>query len=107
MLLSSKANFTIGPKPIQKPHIPIYLAGFVSNTFMRIAKYADGWLPSMSGPLDFIENSVKSLKGQAIKENRSPEHIKTVIMTFPQISQREVMVVAGLDNSNNNLKGFL
>jgi probable F420-dependent oxidoreductase len=79
----------IGPKPIQKPHIPIYLAGFVLNTFMRIAKYADGWLPSMSGPLDFIENSVKSLKGQAIKENRSPDQIKTVIMTFPQISQEK------------------
>jgi probable F420-dependent oxidoreductase len=79
----------IGPKPIQKPHIPIYLAGFVPNTFMRIAKYADGWLPSMGGPLDFIENNMKSLKGQAIKENGSPEQIKTVIMTFPQISQEE------------------
>src|ERR687885_1001830 len=66
----------IGPKPIQKPHIPIYLAGFVPNTFMRIAKYADGWLPSMSGPLDFIENSIKPLKAQAIKENRSPDQIK-------------------------------
>src|SRR5919197_2895869 len=79
----------IGPKPIQKPHIPIYLAGFVLNTFMRIAKYADGWLPSMSGPLDFIENSIKSLKAQAIKENRNPDQIKTVIMTFPQISQEK------------------
>ena len=49
----------IGPKPIQKPHIPIYLAGFVPNTFMRIAKYADGWLPSMGGPLDFIEKNMK------------------------------------------------
>ena len=79
----------IGPKPIQKPHIPIYLAGFVFNTFMRIAKYADSWLPSMSGPLDFIENSIKSLKAQAIKENRSPDQIKTVIMTFPQVSQEK------------------
>jgi probable F420-dependent oxidoreductase len=79
----------IGPKPIQKPHIPIYLAGFVPNTFMRIAKYADGWLPSMSGPLDFIENSIKSLKAQAIKENRSSEQIKTVVMTFPQILQEK------------------
>jgi probable F420-dependent oxidoreductase len=79
----------IGPKPIQKPHIPIYLAGFVPNTFMRIAKYADGWLPSISGPIDFIENSIKSLKAQAIKENGSPEQIKTVIMTFPQVSQEE------------------
>jgi probable F420-dependent oxidoreductase len=79
----------IGPKPVQKPHIPIYLAGFVPKTFTRIAKYADGWLPSMSGPLDFIENSIKSLKRQAINENRSPEQIKTVIMTYPQVSQEK------------------
>ena len=36
----------IGPKPIQKPRIPIYLGGFTPNTFSRIAKYADGWSPS-------------------------------------------------------------
>ena len=28
----------IGPKPIQKPRIPIYLGGFSSNTFSRVAK---------------------------------------------------------------------
>lgn len=37
----------IGPKPIQKPRIPIYLGGFSSNTYSRIAKYADGWLPAV------------------------------------------------------------
>ena len=36
----------IGPKPIQRPRIPIYLAGFSPNTFSRVVKYADGWLPS-------------------------------------------------------------
>jgi probable F420-dependent oxidoreductase len=77
----------IGPKPIQKPHMPIYLGGFVPATFRRIAKYADGWLPSMGGPLDFIENGIKSLKAQAIKENRNPDQIKTVILTFPQVSE--------------------
>jgi probable F420-dependent oxidoreductase len=29
----------IGPKPIQKPHIPIYLGGFNPNTFARIVNY--------------------------------------------------------------------
>ena len=77
----------IGPKPIQKPHIPIYLGGFVPKTFTRIIKYADGWLPSISGPLELVENSIKSLKAQAIKENRSPDQIKTVTLTFPQVSE--------------------
>ena len=29
----------IGPKPIQKPNIPIYLGGFSPNTFARIVDY--------------------------------------------------------------------
>ena len=77
----------IGPKPVQKPHIPIYLGGYVPNTFARIAKHADGWLASLGGPLDFLDNSIKSLKNQASKENRSPNEIKILTLTFPQVSQ--------------------
>jgi probable F420-dependent oxidoreductase len=77
----------IGPKPVQKPHIPIYLGGYVPNTFSRIAKHADGWLASLGGPLDFLDNSVKSLKNQASKENRSLNEIKVLTLTFPQVSQ--------------------
>jgi hypothetical protein len=33
----------IGPKPIQKPHIPIYMGGFSPNTYSRIVNFdADG-----------------------------------------------------------------
>jgi alkanesulfonate monooxygenase SsuD/methylene tetrahydromethanopterin reductase-like flavin-dependent oxidoreductase (luciferase family) len=74
----------IGPKPIQKPHIPIYLGGG-PKTFTRITKYADGWLPSTHGPLEFRENSIKSLKAQAIKENRNPNQIKTGTLAFSQV----------------------
>ena len=77
----------IGPKPVQKPHIPIYLGGYVPNTFARIAKHADGWLASLGGSLDFLDNSIKSLKNQASKENRSPNEIKILTLTFPQVSQ--------------------
>ena len=34
----------IGPKPIQKPHPPIYIGGFSPNTYSRIVNYdANGW----------------------------------------------------------------
>ena len=46
----------IVPKPFQKPHIPIYLGGFSSNTFSRIVKQdLNGWL-GVSGPLAQVEN---------------------------------------------------
>jgi probable F420-dependent oxidoreductase len=43
----------IEPKPIQKPHIPIYLGGFSPNVFARIVNYdANGWLGVIGGPLN-------------------------------------------------------
>ncbi|MGN6614244.1 MAG: LLM class flavin-dependent oxidoreductase [Candidatus Nitrosocosmicus sp.] len=80
----------IGPKPIQKTHIPIYLGGSVSNTFTRIAKYADGWLAAVDGPLDYLDNSIKSLREETLKENKSSSQAKIVTLTFPQIYERKI-----------------
>ena len=44
------------PKPIQKPHIPVYLGGFSPNTFSRIVKYdINGWLGVVGGPLEYLK----------------------------------------------------
>jgi probable F420-dependent oxidoreductase len=64
----------IGPKPIQKPRIPIYLGGFSPNTFSRIAKYADGWLPAARGSLEYLADGIKTLKMQGKKQNRDLEN---------------------------------
>jgi alkanesulfonate monooxygenase SsuD/methylene tetrahydromethanopterin reductase-like flavin-dependent oxidoreductase (luciferase family) len=42
----------VGPKPIQKPHIPIYLGGYSQSTFVRIANYANGWICVIRDSLD-------------------------------------------------------
>ena len=79
----------IGPKPIQKPHIPIYLGGFSPNTYSRIAKYANGWLGVAGGPLEHLANSIKMLRDQAIKTNtsRNPDELEIAILVFPQIDE--------------------
>src|SRR5207249_3699485 len=79
----------IGPKPIQKPRIPIYLGGFSPNTLSRIAKYADGWLPAAAGSLEYVANGIITLKEQGKKENRD---LEIITLTFPEVisdSQRE------------------
>jgi probable F420-dependent oxidoreductase len=35
----------IGPKPVQKPHPPIYMAAFTAATMRRTALHANGWNP--------------------------------------------------------------
>jgi probable F420-dependent oxidoreductase len=39
------AKSFIGPKPVQKPHPPIYMAAFTPSAMKRVAAVADAWLP--------------------------------------------------------------
>jgi probable F420-dependent oxidoreductase len=65
----------IEPKPTQKPHIPIYLGGFSSNTFSRIVKYdLNGWLGVVGGPLEDIENCINTIKENTTKSNNNPNN---------------------------------
>jgi len=34
------------PKPVQRPHPPIYVGGSSERTFARVAEYGSAWLPS-------------------------------------------------------------
>src|SRR5215467_1331439 len=76
----------IGPKPIQKPHIPIYLGGFGPNTYSRIVNSeANGWLGLIVGSLEYVENTIKTIKDIANKANKNPNNFKVILLTYPNI----------------------
>jgi alkanesulfonate monooxygenase SsuD/methylene tetrahydromethanopterin reductase-like flavin-dependent oxidoreductase (luciferase family) len=76
----------IGPKPIQKPHIPIYLGGFSPNTYSRIVNYdTNGWLGVVGGPLEYLENTIKAIKDIASKANKDPNIFNVILLTYPNI----------------------
>jgi probable F420-dependent oxidoreductase len=78
----------INPKPIQKPHIPIYLGGFSPNTFSRIVKYdLNGWLGVVGGPLEYTESSIKAIKEQASQANKKPDNFRIIMMTYPNVKE--------------------
>jgi probable F420-dependent oxidoreductase len=77
----------IGPKPIQKPHIPIYLGGFSSNTFSRIVNYdTNGWLAVVGGPLEYLGNTVKNIKDVANKANKDPNNFKVILLAHLSVA---------------------
>ena len=76
----------IGPKPIQKPHIPIYLGGFSPHIFTRIVKYdTNGWLGGIGGPLEHLENPMKMIKENANRANKDPKNFQVILLTYPNI----------------------
>jgi probable F420-dependent oxidoreductase len=71
----------IGPKPIQKPHPPVYLGGFSPNTFSRIVNYdTNGWLAVNAGPLEYLDNTTKMIKDIANKANKDPYNFKVILI---------------------------
>lgn len=83
----------IGPKPIQKPHIPIYLGGFSPNTFSRIVKYdTNGWLGVLFGPLDQLESTANTIKQIASKANKDPNSFEIILLTYPNILDSKNLV---------------
>jgi probable F420-dependent oxidoreductase len=76
----------IGPKPIQKPHIPIYLGGFSPNTYSRIVNYdTNGWLGLIGGSLEYLESVIKTIKDIANKANKDPNNFEVILLTHPNI----------------------
>ncbi len=76
----------IGPKPVQKPHPPIYLGGFSPKTFSRVVKYANGWIGVVAGPLEYLEKSVKMLRDEARTAGRDPDEFKILVLTSPVLT---------------------
>ena len=76
----------IGPKPFQKPHIPIYLGGFSSNTFSRIVKQdLRGWLGVIHGPLAQLQDSRNAIKRYSDEMNKDSKNFRTIVLAYPNV----------------------
>lgn len=69
------AKSYIGPKPVQKPHIPVYLAAFSPAAMKRVARYADGWHP-VAVPVAGMQGMWAGIKDMAKAEGRDPAKLK-------------------------------
>lgn len=58
------------PKPVQKPHPPIWLGGNNERNMMRALKWANGWHPSSLEPFD-LQGSVQKAKGLLATANNA------------------------------------
>jgi len=50
------SGVTLQPKPVQKPHPPIWISGRSDAAIRRAARFGDGWLPYMYTPEKLAES---------------------------------------------------
>jgi probable F420-dependent oxidoreductase len=61
----------IGPKPVQRPHPPVYVAGFGSYAFERAARYGNGWNPSGVPSFEWLEQMIGQFRDIAARSGRA------------------------------------
>jgi len=80
----------IGPKPLQKPHIPIYLGGFSPNTFSRIVNQdTSGWLGVLGGSIGQVKDIMNAMKENAKKANKDPNNFRVILLTYPNVVESD------------------
>ncbi len=68
------SDFYFEPKPVQKPHPPIWVGGNRKVGLRRTLEFGDAWHPS-SIAIDKIAEGVKYLNGEAEKHRRNAKEI--------------------------------
>ena len=68
----------IQPKPIQKPHPPLYLAASSPRALKRAATLGDGWNP-VGVPIDGLKQTTNQLKNMVKEAGRNPADFKVVL----------------------------
>src|SRR5437867_4937639 len=79
----------IGPKPIQKPHPPIYMAAFTPSALKRVATKANGWFP-VGIPLSGVGPMFDGIKGMAKDAGRDPSALELIVRANVEIQNTPI-----------------
>ncbi len=99
----------IGPKPLQKPYIPIYLGGFSPNTMKRIVENdLNGWLGIVGGiaPLGYVETIIKDFRNEAIKANKNADSFGIILLAYPDLKENS-FIASGNNTERPTLTGTI
>jgi probable F420-dependent oxidoreductase len=78
---ASYSNIAFEPKPVQRPHPPIWVGGESPPALRRTARVGDAWFPIIDNPRNRLDTperfaaGVASMRHTAEKEGRDPDTI--------------------------------
>jgi probable F420-dependent oxidoreductase len=90
-------NLTVGPKPIQKPHPPIWTGGGAEVALKRAGTWADGFICGSSAIPDFPATWEK-ISGYAKAAGRDPNKINKAGLTFMAIHDNQNKAVKTVED---------
>lgn len=77
------AHISIEPKPVQKPHPPILMGGYVPSVLRRAGKQADGWLSYFYPPAEFRKSWEEVLNSaRASDRSEASMHSANIVLGY-------------------------
>jgi probable F420-dependent oxidoreductase len=77
----------INPKPIQKPHPPIYMGAFAPVALKRVATMTDGWNPVFL-PIPVMTQMFDSIKQMATEAGRDPSTLGMIVHAILELTDK-------------------
>jgi hypothetical protein len=77
----------INPKPIQKPHPPIYMGAFAPVALKRVAIMTDGWNPVFL-PIPVMTQMFDSIKQMATEAGRDPSTLGMIVHAILELTDK-------------------
>ena len=74
-------DITISPSPVQKPSVPIWVAGRKDVAMKRVAKYGTGWMPYMYTP-DMLASSMGKIADFSVEAGRPADAVQGGLFIF-------------------------
>ncbi|HZH85088.1 MAG TPA: LLM class flavin-dependent oxidoreductase, partial [Phototrophicaceae bacterium] len=90
-------NLSVGPKPIQKPHPPIWTGGSAEVALKRAGSWADGFICGSSAIPDF-PSTWEKIAGYARAAGRDPNKISKAGLTFMAIHHDQSKAVRAVED---------
>ncbi len=76
----------IFPKPVQKPHPPVWVGGWMDLAAVRAGKYGEGWIPGWLSPKE-MERGCEILDKTARERGRDPSNITIAVEKLAAIAR--------------------
>ncbi len=87
---------TLDPKPVQRPHPPIWISGRSDAAMKRCAKYGTGWLPYMYTP-EKLATSLQTIHEYREREETQPPVLPGLFIFFAVHEDRDTAIKMATD----------
>ncbi len=103
-------DLPVQPKPVQRPHPPIWFGGNAPKALARAVRHGDSFLGAGSSSTEAFADAVKVVRRELAEQNKDPARFtigkRVYLMIDDDAARARERVLAGLDRIYGNMPGI-